>query len=248
MTSTGVLYIASGEKYIRAAMRSARSLGHHCPDLPTHLYADWKNYAGFDFERDPSPFTSVGMIQSPHRRSKLDYLTQSPFARTLYLDSDTLIAADIRGMFSLLDRFDLALAHAHRRNDRPHLAPWRTELPAAFPQYNGGVVLYRSTPEVVRFLSSWRDAFTAAGFLQDQISLRELLWLSDLRIATLPPEYNVRYIKYRWIWSRSEATPQIYHLRRLHVGWFWSLAGPWARRVRRLIKRLAATRAPRHSP
>ena len=182
----GILYIAAGAKYIRAAIRSAESVRKHCPGLPTHLYADWPSH-GFDFRRSPHPFTSIETIDHPHRRSKVDYLAQTPFDRTLYLDTDTTLNADVRGMFQVLDRFDIALTHAHRRNALARLKPWRLTLPAAFPQYNGGVILYRRTPAVVSFFDAWQRHFHDEGFSQDQITLRELLWLSDLRLATLPP-------------------------------------------------------------
>lgn len=233
----GVLYIASGEKYIRAAMRSALSVRRHCPDLLIHLYADWTGHPGFDFGRDPSPFTSVGTIEAPHRRSKVDYLPRTPFDRTLYLDTDTRLNADIRGMFQVLDRFDLALAQSHKRGDMPQLAKWRIEVPQAFPQSNAGVMLYRRTPEVIRFLEDWRDSFHAAGFDKDQRTLRELLWLSDLRIAALPPEYNVRYLKYHLAWSSNEAVTKIFHLRTYHLGWFGLLSHPLVKLRRRIERR-----------
>jgi hypothetical protein len=231
----GILYIATGGKYIRAGIRSAESVRAHCPDLPTHLYADWKQH-GFDFHESPYPFTSVEHIDDPHRRSKVDYMSRTPFDRTLYLDTDTALQADIRGMFELLDRFDIALVHAHRRNAPARLKDWRVRLPAAFPQFNSGVVLYRRTPAVTELLDSWRRAFHEAGLAQDQVTLRELLWSSDLRIATLPPEYNVRFIKYHFLWSREEATTQIFHRRRFHDGRFWFLR-KWVRVVGRSFVR-----------
>jgi hypothetical protein len=234
----GILYIATGRKYIEAAIQSAKSILRHCPDLPTHLFSDWQNYDEFDFDENTHPFTSVDKITNPHRRSKVDYLPKTPYDWTLYLDTDTLINADIREMFRLLERFDIALNHAHRRNDHTRLGSWRIDLPHAFPQHNGGVILYRKTPEVIRFLEEWRDHFHQAGFQQDQMTLRELLWLSGLRMAVLPPEYNVRYIKYHYLWSRAEASAKIFHLQRLHTGWFWWLATPWVRRVLKLSKRL----------
>jgi hypothetical protein len=227
MTSKGILYIASGELYIRAAIRSAKSVLKHCPGLPTHLYADWQNY-GFKFNESPFPFTSVGTIENPHRRSKVDYLPLTPFEQTLYLDTDTTINTDIQEMFGILERFDIALAHNMKRNFPPRLITWREQLPQAFPQFNGGVILYRKNPEIIRFLEEWRDQYHAnlSVFRQDQITLRELLWLSNLRIATLPPEYNVRYIKYRLVWTKSEARAKILHLKRYHVGWFVWLFRP----------------------
>jgi hypothetical protein len=223
MQTQGILYIAAGEKYIRAAINSAKSVAKHCPGLPTHLFADWQTYHDFKFDKNPDPFTSVAPIPDPHRRSKLDYLHLTPFDRTLYLDTDTSVYADIRGMFELLDRFDIALSHAHQRNDYFRTIPWRINLPLAYPQFNGGVILYCKRPDVIQFLNEWRDQFNKAGFQQDQITLRELLWLSDLRIATLPPEYNVRFLKYHLMWSRTEARTRIFHLQMYHDGPFWFL-------------------------
>jgi hypothetical protein len=237
LKTQGILYVATGEKYIRAAIRSAKTVLKYCPGLSTHLYADWQNH-GFDFEKSPFPFASTAIIEDPHRRSKIDYLPRTPFDQTLYLDTDTALNSDIRGMFGILERFDVALNHAHRRNTIDRLAPWRLPLPQAFPQYNSGVFLYRKTPSVIRFLEDWSHHFKEAGFLQDQMTLRELLWLSDLRMATLPPEYNVRYIKYHYLWSKSEAETKIFHLQRYHTGWFWWIVMPWARRVLKLIRRL----------
>jgi hypothetical protein len=239
MTTQGILYIAAGEKYIRAAMRSAQTVNKYCPGLPTHLYADWQTY-GFPFGRSPFPFFSVGAIEDPHRRSKVDYLPLTPFDQTLYLDTDTALNTDIRDMFKVLERFDIAMTHAHRRNFAVRLRPWRIELPQAFPQYNSGVFLYRKTPAVIRFLENWRDQYHANlnDFQQDQITLRELLWGSDLRMATLPPEYNVRYIKYHFLWSRTEAETKIFHLQRFHVGWFTWLLRPWTRKKFGIATRL----------
>lgn len=237
IASKGILYVATGEKYIRAAIRSAKTVKHFCPDMQIHFFGDWQS-CGFNFNESPFPFTSVGNIPDPHRRSKVDYLSQTPFDWTLYLDTDTALNADIADMFRLLERFDLAIAHAHRRNAVERLARWRIPLPDAFPQYNSGVFLYRKTPEVIQFLEEWREYFKTAGFQQDQMTLRELLWLSDLRIATLPPEYNVRYMKYHFLWSKSEATTKIFHLQRYHIGWFRWILRPYVRRFLKLLKRM----------
>lgn len=238
MTTDGVLYVACGAKYIGAAARSAKTVRQHSPGLSIHLFADLQNHPQFDLDRDPFPFTSTARIADPHRRAKVDYLPQTPFDRTLYLDTDTQVNADVREMFHLLERFDVALGHAHRRNDPGRLGAWRIELPQAFPQQNTGVLLYRRTPPVIKFLRSWQRHYHEAGFQHDQITLRELLWLSDLRPAILPPEYNVRYMKYHFLWSRAEARTKIFHLHRFHSGWFWWLAAPWQRRFLRALRRV----------
>jgi hypothetical protein len=107
-------------------------------------------------------------------------------------------------MFTLLDRFDLAAAHAWQRVDPKD---WRmlTDIveatPLAFAQFNSGVILYRRTSEVKQLLAEWArlidrnlELGTARGLPRatDQTALREAIYASTLRVATLPPEYNCR--------------------------------------------------------
>lgn len=233
MVTKGILYIATGKKYVQAAIKSAKTARKYCPDLHIHLFTDLPNFQEFNFERFPSPFNTVAKMDDAHYRSKVNYMALTPYDQTLYLDTDTAINDDITGMFNILERFDIAMAHAMHRGSGNSL-PWRIPLPDAFPELNSGVVLYRSTSKVIQFLKNWGDHFNSdwieAGIRNkqvghDQTPLRELLWSSDLRIATLPPEYNVRYLKYHLLWSKSEAQTKIFHLKQLHHGWFY-----WARK------------------
>ena len=218
MYSQGILYVAAGEEHIRAAMRSAHTANKYCPGLATHLFADWQNH-NFQFDKNPAPFTSAGKIDSPHRRSKVDYLPGTPFDQTLYLDNDSALNADIRDIFRILERFDLALTHIQPRAGNERSASWRIDLPQAFPYYNSGVILYRKTPAALQLLENWRDAYKEAGLKRDETTLRELLWLSDLRVAILPASYNARYSKYEYLFFKSKAGTKIYHLKQLHGNW-----------------------------
>jgi len=238
MNSSGVLYVATGEKYVLAAIRSAKTVLAHSPGLGIHLFTDPNSFTDFDFDTTIVPFSSVAIVEDPHRRSKVDYMGRTPFDYTLYLDSDTAFNTDLGALFSILDRFDIALAHEHRRNTPNSLETWRIPLPQAFPQFNSGVILYRKTAAVLQFLEQWRSQYRDAGIRHDQTTLRELLWLSDLRIATLPPEYNIRYIKYKFIWSRTEASIKILHLKRFHRGWLGWIFRHQIRRFKKLKQKL----------
>lgn len=208
----GVLYVATGEDYVRAACASAETVRDFSPLLRRHLFCD-----GGAVGRLPRGlFTSVGVIENPHRRSKVDLIHRTPFDRTLYLDVDTAVVAPVDDVCDLLDRFDIALAHAPRRNDPSTSQLWRVSIPDAFPQCNAGVMAFRSTPPVIRFLQGWQRAYHEAGFKKDQVTLRELLWESGLRLAVLPPEYNIRSVKYiEGVWHEREAKPRILHFRNL---------------------------------
>lgn len=241
----GVLFITAGKRYIDSAIRSAHTIRKHSPELGIHLYANWDEYT-FDFANNPYPFDSVSQIDNPHRRSKIDFLPETPFEKTLYLDSDTAITADITEMFDLLDRFDLAICHAMRRNFPLRLMKWNLDLPLAFPQFNGGVILYRTTPNVLDFMRKWRDAYyeNIETFQQDQRTLRELLWLSDLRMTVLPPEYNVRYIKYHYLWSKTEAESKIFHLQKFHITWHEKLLRGWDKKLGGIFSKLGIFTQP----
>ncbi len=218
--SRGVLYVATDGIYAEAAVESARSVCEHSPNLSAHLFT---SAATAERVRDEAAAIdlTLGVIEDPHRRSKVDYLPRTPFDRTLYLDSDTLVCSPIDDVFDLLDRFDVALAHAHRRDHTAKRTVWRYALPDAFPQFNGGVIAYRRTPEVLGFLGDWQKAYHAESFKKDQVTLQTLLWEGDLRIATLPPEYNLRFEKYLKVWDIDEARPRILHLRQLHLEPSW---------------------------
>lgn len=199
----GVIFIASGAFHAAAAGEAAKSIRATNPWLAVDLFTD--------VEVVSSLFDRIVQIPNGHLRSKVDHLTASRFGRTLYLDSDTRVVEDLKPLFQLLDRFDIALAHSHQRRGARQNIFWRQHLPEAFPQLNGGVILYRQSPDVQKFLESWKCAYHEAGFKWDQVTLRELIWNSDLRFYVLPPEYNVRYAKYLDIWSEDEATPKILH-------------------------------------
>lgn len=208
--SRGVVFVATGARYIACAEAAARSVRRHMPDVPIALFTD----AGQLGHPLSDLFDPVIELEGAHRRSKVDCLMNSPFERTLFLDADIRVLEDVSELFDLLERFDMAMAQAHARNRAATRAVWTRALPDAYPQFNTGVMAVRRSPETHALLQAWSDSYKSAGFRKDQVTLRELLWSSDLRLATLPPEYNIRYPKYLWLWGRREARPRICHFHR----------------------------------
>lgn len=78
------------------------------------------------------------------------------------------------------------------------------------------MILYNNSERVMNFLHEWKESFHKASFKKDQVTLRELIYKSDLRISTLPPEYNIRYKKYIELWDKTEAKPKILHFKSYH--------------------------------
>lgn len=208
MASQGVLFAATGAGYRGLARRAAESVKRHAPDLAVDLFTDEPVEAGV--------FDRVVTLDNPWFRSRIDAMARTRFERTLHLDADVLAVADVRDVFDVLDRFDVALAHDQLRNSPSATTFWRRPLPNAFPQFNGGVIAYRRAPPVLAFLREWAEVMRTSGLKRDQPALRELLWLSDLRIATLPEEYNLLDFREIASWSAGKAAPRILHHYDLH--------------------------------
>ena len=89
----GVLYIAFGKVFVKECLFSIQSLKRYNPDIPIALFTDC--------EVNDSSIDILKIIKPKHLRSKVDFVSQSPFEKTLYLDSDTVIVHDISDMFDI---------------------------------------------------------------------------------------------------------------------------------------------------
>ena len=226
----GVIYVARGAGYLDLARASAESLRAQEPDLPIDLYTDQPDAGG--------PFDRILPIPESGSRDKITCMQGSRFARTLFLDCDTLVVQPLGDIWGLMDRFDLALCHDVRRTSALIRQGWRIDTPYAFPQMNSGVMLYRRSDAMLAFLRDWAAAYVLAGAGRDQVTLRDLLWSSDLRFYVLPPEFNLRRVTELDAWEPLDARPTIIHSHRL----LQHLRGAGAR-VHSLAQILALERA-----
>jgi len=176
--SNGALYVATGEQFVEEAEVAAKSLSEQMPDLPIAIVTNEEtNPTGFDKEiklSDPS----YGF------EDKIKGLQRAPYDRTLFLDTDTLVAENIAEVFDLLDNFDVAVTHNQNRD----LFSENPGVPDCFPEHSTGVIsLKKSTTQ--DFFKRWLRLYDD-GHSGDQISFRKALYESDIRVATLPREYN----------------------------------------------------------
>lgn len=234
--SRGVIYVATGPGYLELAAASARSLRHVEPDLDIDIFIDPSTSPN---PASLGPFDRVWPVPRVHPRAKIDCLPLSRFDRTLYLDCDTLAIGPLGDLFDVLDRFELAIAHDMRRaSDLVQESGFAT-TPYAFPQMNSGVMLYRRSPAMRGFLADWQARYRALGVLRDQVSLKDLLWESDLRFYVLPPEFNLRRVTMLDAWEPLDVRPAILHSHRL----LDHLRDPGAPRLRTLDAIVDAERA-----
>lgn len=212
--SCGVLYVARQPDYADLAAQSAASLRQIEPDLPIEIMTDSSVPDGI--------FDWVSPIPQSDTRDKVAGMLASRFERTLFLDCDTLVVGPVREGFDLLDRFDLCISHEVRRSSRLITTGWKESPPDIFGQHNSGVIFYRNSERTIALLQRWASDYITAKQGRDQVSLRDLLWASDLRFWVLPPEFNLRRVTEVDIWEPLDAQPRIIHshhlLRHLREG------------------------------
>lgn len=173
MHSEGVLYIAFGERYRAEARQSILSLREVAPHLPIAVVTDR------EWHESPQPdhFLLRDAIHSFECKPR--YLQQSPFARTLYIDTDTFIAQDVTPMFGLLNHYDVGV-----RFGGPQLN--EGEGLHFHPQCNSGVVLYKVNERSLRMFSLWLEEFNdARSRLDGANEITDVRGLGDQRYLAI---------------------------------------------------------------
>lgn len=183
MKDVGFLYFAKGEAYRREAVKSAKQTNRIMPNIPIAIYVD---------EPTGSECFSIEIIDNTSfaKRDKATALINTPFDKTVYLDSDIHIQHDISETLELLEQFDMAIAqdpssHHLRQTDA-------NGIPDSFPEFNTGVIVFEKDNLVREMLESW-ESKCEEWHTADQHSFRKALFEGDLRFTLLPRRYNYMY-------------------------------------------------------
>jgi hypothetical protein len=191
----GVLYVATGKKYIDEALRSAKSVKENSDSISVSIVTDQlikSNIIDNVIHSDELTGT---------RGEANFHFDETPYEKTIYLDTDTIVSENISDLFTLLDRFDIGAAHAPSREATSVESYPYSDIPNSFPEYNRGVLVYRLNDQFRSFLDDYQHIYNKhlenGGINNhDQPAMRKALYKSNLRIATLTPEYNCRGIGY----------------------------------------------------
>ncbi|KAL6079265.1 hypothetical protein QOT17_000895 [Balamuthia mandrillaris] len=195
--SFGVIYVATKLlKHCNNGWISAQSIRALHQDLPitffvdesTRWYMEKRAKEVMELGKKP-PFDQLISTSAWHlpthpmdRFSKLRSLTESPYDRTLYLDTDTYMCnGNLTELFSVwLDRFDLVAVPEPHQNNPGHMRP---NVPPLFDEVNGGVLLLRKNEQTNRFVRKWEELLLQKPSMdyRDQPPLREALWESNIR-------------------------------------------------------------------
>ena len=184
MKTRGIIYVATGAKYLAEALVSAASARAVMPGIPMSLWTDQEVPAGLFENVFPAVPDERGRV------AKMRAMASSPYEETLFLDSDTLICQPFEDIFLPLARYDIAIAHEVYRNE------YKFEVyPESFPALNTGVVAYRNTEKVRELFRAWEESYMTNFRYKphfDPPAFRHTLFHSDLLHYILPPEFNFR--------------------------------------------------------
>ena len=218
LADRGFLYIAFGDSFTKEALMSIKTLKKYNNE-PVALYTDKDKTSEFDGLIDV-----YAKIEPKHIRAKVDFISQTPFKNTVYIDSDTIVVRNITDMFEVLERFDVAVTndYARKRKKYSNIVPEYAAIPYSFSEVNGGIMAYNDSASTSNFLNMWREYFykyfrETNGW--DQVSLRIALWNSDVRIHHFSFVYNIRskanrekQDRFKHEFGEQHMAPRIYHL------------------------------------
>ncbi len=192
-TDGAVYVITQNPRYIDLLLTSATSLKRSMPELPITVFTQ--------FPVNNPIFDQIIVVDSSQNGfyDKVDYLRQTPYEKTLFIDADTYVVAPIPELFNLLDRFDCAATHEEYLStdwfgDYP-----REDIPESFPEFNTGILLFRRSEKTDRLLENWKMLYEQYSrekpgvLLNDQPFFRVASYHGDVRIATLTREYNCKF-------------------------------------------------------
>jgi hypothetical protein len=172
----GIVYAASGKKYIKEAKKSAKSVKQKMPDVSICLITnESKKYEEFD---------ETVVLECEGKKIK-QKIHKCPYKKAIFLDTDTYVSKDLNEVFEILNEFDLA---ANQISSGYHYKI--DDLPNSFPEFNSGLIAFKNNEKVKNTIKEWNKQYEKMNSSWDQKSLRYVLYKSDLRIASLPIEYN----------------------------------------------------------
>jgi hypothetical protein len=186
-SSKGFVFVAFGREFVQEAAASAKriSMFH---DYPILLITD-------QAVADPTAAAAFDEIQIRNfKRQYSDkiFMGESPYEKTIFLDTDTVVQQKMDPLFDMLDHFDIALQFSEG-GGHYRLAG----VPDCFREPSAGIIAWKRSEVISRFFENWRHSYSQIQEEEgcigawDQRSLRKALYFNrDVRIAPLPTEWQ----------------------------------------------------------
>lgn len=183
----GYIYVANKRKFINEALVSSKSLRRFttCPIaiIVTNDLVDEDLKNSFDIVKVSDE------IQKHTYLSKIIGMQETPFQRTVFLDSDTFVTTNIDELFDILDIVDIATTQEYKKHTYYlENIKYRNIL----PEFNSGVIVYKKSPVMNQLIEDWFSICTDLNLEIDMPGLREAILknIERIRFSILPEEYN----------------------------------------------------------
>lgn len=205
----GVIFCAGGKrKYIDEARFAARSVRSCMPHHSIALFTDQEVRKEREFD-----FVFQSKDYDHPQKLKMHGMLNSPFERTVYLDSDTLTKGDFSELFQFLDFYDVGVTHRVKCKWPPNSTPIFVDY-VDYDCIQGGFLLFKKSKAALAFIQDWANEFfqTPGHLIQpgtefgDQIVMNRI-WQKhiqnpDFQALLLPNKiYNAR----PWMWNQLKA-------------------------------------------
>lgn len=201
--SSGIIYIVfSNRMMLNECIVSIISLRKFNKNIPISIFTDEKDYITRLLEKYLiTKNVNVIEILAQQQRAKVDFIGHSPYEKTLYLDSDTIVNFDICHIFKGLKHFDVLFTPDFSRKKEKYKDSIKeyAEISMVIPEVNGGVFAFKRNAKTNELFRSWRKYFykyftETDGY--DQASFRVAISKTEnLKSIVMPYEFNVRPVK-----------------------------------------------------
>lgn len=199
--TTGIVYACSHPRWLGETILSAQSARRHMPDIRRQIFI-----TRVAFEAAGSPplrehFNDVIVLDEIEHvhRPRFEAIFQTTVDQALFLDGDTFFVGPVYELFELLDLYEMGVAQAPQymspRAVDMKLYDHLPKVSVAQPEWNAGVIVARVSDRFRGVMREWSRLFGVCrglGFEMDQAAFRSAVATSDLRVATLPNNYNFR--------------------------------------------------------
>lgn len=184
--NSGYLYVVNKLKFVNEAIISAKSV-RQFSKLPIAIVCTQELATGEVYSFFDSVIINLE-INNYTYLSKIIGIQNSPFDRTIFLDSDTFVCADIQPLFEVLDMVDITTT----QESSYHTGDIALKYRDLIPEFNSGVIVIKKNIATDKVLLDWLNVCIDNNIKNDMPGLREALFrnFSDIKYFVLPQEFN----------------------------------------------------------
>lgn len=204
MQDRGVVYLAFGANYHAECRRSLTSLRKVSPNVAVAVVTD----EGWSEEPRPDRFVLRPRVDGFHCKPVYIY-EASPFAESIFIDTDTVIARDIEPLFGLLRHYDIGVRFGGPQLNHGDGLELHTSC-------SSGVVLFKKSPPVEAVFREWLALYqeaAAALAAGDRRGLADQRYLAiALALSTARPVHLAEYLNFGVFETITTSSPPfVYH-------------------------------------